>query len=109
MVEEIRNRFQRMNIPERCLNSKVKMREENPESILMLKVCIGGAFFNKYVKAAYKNDDLIYKMQNNELFAGDEAKRSIILNKVSEHITDSNLKQYFENKFKVPVQSVKIS
>jgi hypothetical protein len=23
MVEEIRNRFERMNIPERCLNSKV--------------------------------------------------------------------------------------
>jgi len=29
-----------------------------------LKTCIGGAFFSKYVKAAYKNDDLIYKMQN---------------------------------------------
>jgi len=56
MVEEIRARFQRMNIPERCLNSKVKMRDENPESILILKTCIGGAFFGKYVKAAYKND-----------------------------------------------------
>lgn len=41
-----------------------KMRDENPESILILKTCIGGAFYNKYVKAAYKNDDLIYKMHN---------------------------------------------
>jgi hypothetical protein len=63
MVEEIRARFQRMNIPERCLNSKVKMRDENPESILILKTCIGGAFFGKYVKAAYKNDQMISKMQ----------------------------------------------
>ena len=86
-----------------------KMRDENPESILILKTCIGGAFFSKYVKAAYKNDDLIYKMQNSQLFVGDEAKRSIILNKVSEHISDVNLKQYFETKFKVPVECVKIS
>ena len=98
-----------MNIPERCLNSKVKMRDEHPESILILKTCIGGAFFNKYVKAAYKNDDLIYKMKNAQIFDGDEGQRSIILNKVSDHISDSNLKQYFETKFKVPVESVKIS
>ena len=38
------------------------MREENPESILILKVCIGGAFFNKYVKAQYKNDETLSKM-----------------------------------------------
>ena len=38
------------------------MRDENPESILILKACIGGAFFNKYVKAAYKNDEMLTKM-----------------------------------------------
>ena len=43
------------------------------------------------------------------MFVGDEGKRSIILNKVSEHISDVNLKQYFETKFKVPVECVKIS
>jgi len=31
------------------------------------------------------------------------------LNKVSEHISDHHLKQYFENKFKVPVESVRIA
>lgn len=77
-----------MNIPERCLNSKVKMRDEHPESILILKTCIGGAFFGKYVKAAYKNDEMISKLQQSQLFGGDESKRSIILNKVSEHISD---------------------
>ena len=50
-----------MNIPEKCLNSKVKLRDDNPDAILILKTCIGGAFFNKYVKAAYKNDDMITK------------------------------------------------
>lgn len=85
------------------------MREEDPQSILILKTCIGGAFFNKYVKAAYKNDDMLSKMHQTQLFQGEEAKRSIILNKVSEHISDGHLKQYFENKFKVPVESVKIS
>jgi hypothetical protein len=39
-----------------------KMREEHPESMLILKTCIGGAFFNKYVKAVYKNDDMLYKI-----------------------------------------------
>ena len=110
MVEEIRMRFQKMNIPERCLNSKVKLRDDNPESILILKTCIGGAFYNKYVKAAYKNEDMLSKMQATQLFSGEhEAKRAIILNKVSEHISDQHLKQFFETKFKVPVESVRIS
>ena len=39
------------------------MKDDNPESILILKTCIGGAFFNKYVKASYKNDEMISKMQ----------------------------------------------
>ena len=41
------------------------MRDDNPESILILKTCIGGAFFNKYVKAAYKNEDTLSKMHQN--------------------------------------------
>ena len=59
LVEEIRNRFMRMNISEQCLNSRIVMREDNPDAELVLKVCIGGAFYNKYVKAAYKNEDPI--------------------------------------------------
>lgn len=31
------------------------------------------------------------------------------MNKVSEHISDQHLKQFFEYKFKVPVEHVKIS
>lgn len=39
------------------------MRDESPEAMLILKVCIGGAFFNKFVKGVYKNDDMLYKIQ----------------------------------------------
>lgn len=85
------------------------MRDDNVDSILILKTCIGGAFYNKYVKAAYKNDDLISKMSTAKLFDGNEATRSLILNKMSEHITEEHLKQFFEGKFKVPVESIKLS
>ena len=48
----------RINISPQCLNSKVYLgREDSPEAELILKICIGGAFYNKYVKAAYKNSD----------------------------------------------------
>lgn len=57
LCEEVRNRFIRMNIPPQCLNSKVNIRDDNPDGELILKLCIGGAFYNKYVKAAYKNED----------------------------------------------------
>lgn len=85
------------------------MRDENPESILILKACIGGAFFNKYAKAAYKNDGMLFKMHQCGIFNGEEAKRSIILNKVSDHISDAHLKQFFETKFRVPVDQVKVA
>lgn len=85
------------------------MRDDNPDAILIMKLCIGGAFYNKYVKAAYKNEDTLAKMASSSLFVDDESKRAIILNKVSEHIQDHHLKQYFEGKFKVKVESVKIS
>lgn len=29
MVDEIKTRFMRMNIPERCLNSRVKLNDES--------------------------------------------------------------------------------
>lgn len=86
-----------------------KLRDDNPDAILILKTCIGGAFYNKYVKAAYKNEDVLSKMSASQLFQNDEGKRAIILNKVSEHIQDGHLRQFFETKFKVPVESVRIS
>ena len=59
LSEEIQYRFLKMNIPVECLNSRVKLREDDPSSVLILKLCIGGAFYNKYVKAEYKNEDLL--------------------------------------------------
>lgn len=79
------------------------------DAILILKTCIGGAFYNKYVKAAYKNDDLISKMNSARLFERDEATRSLILNKMSEYVNEDHLKQFFEGKFKIPVESIKLS
>ncbi len=51
-----------MNISPQCLNSKAKLwdKETNKplnEGVLILKLCIGGAFYNKYTKAIYKNED----------------------------------------------------
>jgi len=73
-----------------------------------LKICIGGAFYSKYVKAAYKNEDMLMRMKNYKFFDQEEAKNSLILNKVSEHISESHLRQFFEGKFKVPVTKVSI-
>lgn len=57
LVEEIRHRFSRISINTKCLNSKVLLSDDSSSAELMLKICIGGAFYNKYVKAAYKNED----------------------------------------------------
>lgn len=108
MAEEIRHRFLKMNIHPNCLNSKVRLRDDYPDSELILKICIGGAFYSKYVKAAYKNEDMLYRMKNHKFFDAEEAKHSLILNKVSEHINENHLRQFFEGKFKVPVTKVSI-
>ena len=92
LAEEIRQRFMRMNISMTCLNSKVRLRDDNPDAELILKICVGGAFYNKYIKAAYKNEDILSRMRNNKFFDEEEAKNSLILNKVSEHITENHLK-----------------
>jgi len=92
LSEEIRNRFMKMDIPAQCLNSKVNLKPDNPAGELTMKICIGGAFYNRYVKAAYKNEDLLLRMKNNKFFNHDEASRSLILNKVSDFINDKHLK-----------------
>jgi hypothetical protein len=92
LTEEVRNRFLRMDIPLQCLNSKVRIREDNPAGELIMKLCIGGAFYNRYVKAAYKNEDLLLRMKNSKFFNHEEASRSLILNKVSDFINDKHLK-----------------
>jgi len=51
---------------------------------LILKTCIGGAFYNKYIKACYKNEDLLNRMKSTDLFDSDEHQRAMILNKVSD-------------------------
>ena len=106
MVNEVKTRFMRMNIPEKCLNSRVRFGDEYPDSDLTLKTCIGGAFYSKYIKAQYKNETLIARMRSTELFDTDEHERSLILNEVSDYITEDHLKQFFETKFKVPVEKI---
>ena len=105
---EIRHRFIRMNISTQCLNSRVRLMDDNPDAELILKICIGGAFYNKYVKAAYKNEDMLNRMKSHKYFDAEEAKHSLILNKVSEHISETHLRKFFEAKFKVPVTKVSI-
>ena len=68
------------------------MRDDNPDGFLILKTCIGGAFYNKYVKAAYKNDEMQAKMQIASMFDDGEDQRSLILNKMSPHINENHLK-----------------
>ena len=82
----------KINISPQCLNSKVKLTEDNPDAELILKICIGGAFYNKYAKAAYKNEDQLNRSMSNAKFDSDEAARTIVLNKISEHINEDHLK-----------------
>jgi sugar diacid utilization regulator len=42
-------------------------------------------------------------------FNNDEASRTLILNKLNEHIKEHHLKQYFEAKFKVAVERIQLS
>lgn len=64
------------------------MRDDNPEGILVLKICIGAAFYNKYVKAEYKNDELQSKSSISNMFDNNEDQRALILNKMSKHINE---------------------
>jgi hypothetical protein len=66
--------------------------KECTEGELILKICIGGAFYNKYVKAAYKNEDQLSREKSNPKFNHEEATRTLILNKISEHINEHHLK-----------------
>jgi len=68
MVDEVKHRFLRMNISEKCLNSRVRTGEEYPDGDMILKTCIGGAFYNKYIKAQYKNGDMLNRMKADEIF-----------------------------------------
>lgn len=95
LAEEIRHRFLRMNISTQCLNSRVRLRSDNPDAELILKTCIGGAFYSKYVKAAYKNDDMLMRMKNSKFFDADEAKHSLILNTINDQISEQSLRMYF--------------
>jgi len=70
----------------------VKLTDENPDAELILKICIGGAFYNKYAKAAYKNEDWLNRALSNGNFNADEASRTIILGRISEHINEQHLK-----------------
>ena len=108
MVNEVKHRFLRMKIPLKCLNQRARFGPEYPFTDLVLKTCIGGAFYNKYVKAYYKNEDMLLRVKANKYFDEQEAKQSLILNKVSDHISEGHLKQFFEGKFKVPVTKVSI-
>lgn len=76
MVDEIKSRFLRMKIPEKCINSRVHFTDDkglpNHDAELVLKTCIGGAFYNKYVKAQYKNEDMLNRMRSHDLFMSTE-------------------------------------
>ena len=92
-----------------CLNSRVILADGNPDAELILKICIGGAFYNKYVKAAYKNEDQLVRAKSDSKFNADEGARTLILNKVSELINEHHLKKFFEEKFKVPVEKITLN
>lgn len=92
MVDEVKNRFLRMNISLQCLNSRVRIGEEYPDGEIILKTCIGGAFYSKYIKPQYKNEDLLAKMRSTALFETDDHQRALILNKIPNYITEEHLK-----------------
>lgn len=48
-----------------------RIGDEYPDGELILKTCIGGAFYNKYIKAQYKNGDMLSRMKTDEIFQTD--------------------------------------
>lgn len=57
----MKKRFKQLLISEKCLNSRLDLRNEI--SARILKICIGGAFFPKYAKADYKNGDQLKRVK----------------------------------------------
>ena len=47
-----------MHFSEKSLNSRFNLGKEETreDAFLILKIVIGGAFYNRYIKASYKND-----------------------------------------------------
>jgi len=81
------------------------LKRELPESIVILKTCIGGAFYNRYLKATYRNLDILRRVAGSNVISEDQGRRAIILNAVSDHITEDHLHEYFQNRFG-PVEKV---
>jgi hypothetical protein len=76
---------------------------------LILKICIGGAFYNKYVKAAYKNEDQLNRAKADTKFDHDEAARTLVLNKINEDINELHLKRFFEDKLNIGVEKITLN
>lgn len=53
-----------MNVSLESLNSEVDLFDENSVGEMILKTCIGGAFYKNYVKASYKKDEVFYRWKN---------------------------------------------
>ena len=64
LAHEIRSRFLKMNVSLESLNSEVDLFDENSVGEMILKTCIGGAFYKNYVKASYKKDEVFYRWKN---------------------------------------------
>lgn len=52
---------------------------------------------------------MLNKMRTSEMIDNEDHHRAIILNKLSDFITEDHLRQFFNMKFKVPVQKIKMS
>lgn len=65
--------------------------------------------FRPFILPAYKNEDQILRAKSDMKFNHDEATRTLILNKINEHINERHLKQFFEAKFKVQVEKISLN
>ena len=53
MIFDIKNRFYKLGFSKEIINSSLQNVNEDVD--FFLKICIGGAFYGKYVRADFKN------------------------------------------------------
>ena len=52
---------------------------------------------------------MLKKMKTTDMYQGDDAQRTLMLNKVSENISQDDLERYFETKFNCKVEKISMS
>ena len=106
LVEEIRERFMNMKIGLENLNSKVDLSSSSKSGELILRTCICGAFYDKFVKASYKrlDKDLSCHYKPFNYVMETDYANTLVFNKLNRNlVTEYLLENFFKEKYEVRV------